>query len=128
MSWAREYLAGAPPAPSSTRRAAQTTTRVKQLGRILNNLRQLGRVAELDGDAPTADCLAAVAQEVEAAIVARPDPRASAPAALAALVAAGGELNEVAHRANTHEEAPPAAELDPVLTAVLAAVRLEPAP
>lgn len=128
MTWAREHLAGGPPAPPASRRAAQTTSRVKQLGRILNNLRQLGRVADEDGDTSAADRLAAVAQEVEVAIMARPDPRASASAALDALLAAGVELNELAHRANTHEELPPAAELDPVLAAVLAAVRLEPAP
>lgn len=57
--------------------------------------------------------------------MARPDSRATAPAALAALVAAGVELNSLAHRANTQEELPAPAELDAALAAILAAVRLE---
>lgn len=126
MTWAREHLAGARPAAVASRRASHATNRVKQLGRILNNLRQLGRVADEDGDTSTADRLAAVAAEVEAAIVARDAPGTPTPAALDALVRAGVELNDLAHRANTHEEVPPTAELDPVLLAVLGAVRPEP--
>lgn len=128
MSWVREHCTGAPPAPASRRRARATGSRLHQLSRILNNLRQLGRVAAEDGDAPAAERLAAEAAEVEAVAMARPDPRASEPAAVAALVAAGVELNTLAHRANGQEELPPAAELDHVLAAVLAAVRLETAP
>lgn len=125
MSWVREHCTGAPPTPASRRRARGTSSRLHQLSRILNNLRQLGRVAEENGDDLAVERLAAVAAEVEAIAVARPDPRAAAPAALAALVAAGVELNALAHRANAQEALPAATELDPALAAVLAAVRLE---
>lgn len=128
MSWVREHCTGAPPTPASRRRARVNSSRLHQLSRILNNLRQLGRVADGDGDGPAAERLAAVAADVEAVAMARPDPRATVPAALAALVAAGVELNALAHRANTQEELPPAAELDAALAAALAAVRLEAAP
>lgn len=125
MSWVREHCTGAPPAPVARRLARGTNSRLHQLSRILNNLRQLGRVADEDGDTPAADRIAAVAAEVEAVAMARPDPRATAPAALEALVAAGVELNTLAHRANTQEELPATTELDAALAAVLAAVRLE---
>ena len=76
MSWVREHCTGAPPAPVSRRLARGNNSRLHQLSRILNNLRQLGRVADEDGDTPAAARLAAVAAEVEAVAMARPDPRA----------------------------------------------------
>ena len=125
MTWAREHLVGAPAPPPAKRRARSHASRVNQLGRILNNLRQLGRVAEDDGDHAAVERLSAMAAEVESAIVARPEPRAATSDALAELVAAGVALNALAHRANAAEELPPAAELDPALAAVQAAVRME---
>lgn len=125
MTWAREQLLGAPSAQPAARRARGSASRVHQLGRILNNLRQLGRVAEVDGDDGAAQQLAELAAEVETSIAARPDPRATTPAALAALVAAGVALNALAHRANTEEEIPVVAELDAALAGVRAALRGE---
>ncbi|MDB4950448.1 MAG: hypothetical protein JWM27_3097 [Gemmatimonadetes bacterium] len=128
MSWVREHCTGAPPAQASRRRARRIGSRLHQLSRILNNLRQLGRIAQEDGDDLAAERLATIAADVEAVAMARPDPRAAEPAAVAALVAAGVQLNTLAHRANSHEELPPAAELDDAVAAVLAAIRLEAAP
>lgn len=125
MSWAREHLLGAPSPPAAKRRARANASCVNQLGRILNNLRQLGRVAEDDGDHAAVERLSAMAAAVESAIVVRPEPRAATSEALAELVAAGVALNALAHRANAVEELPPAAELDPALAAVQAAVRME---
>ena len=128
MSWVREHCTGAPPAPASRRRGRRASSRLHQLSRILNNLRQLRRVAEVDGDDAAADRFAAVAADVEAVAMAWPDPRAMEPAALAALVTAGVDLNALAHRANADEELPPAADLEAALTALLAAVRPEEVP
>ena len=97
---------------------------VQQLGRILNNLRQLVRVAEADGADAAAALVEATAQVVEAALRSAPAPRARGAAAmLDALVPAGVALNALAHRANASEELPPDAELLDALEAVEAALR-----
>jgi light-regulated signal transduction histidine kinase (bacteriophytochrome) len=96
---------------------------VNQLARVLNNLRQLHRVAEIDGDEGPAGLLTAAAVAVEDAITRAPARLgAHAAEALAGLVEAGGALNALAHRANTAEEVPPANELHAILDQVHSAV------
>lgn len=97
---------------------------VNQLARVLNNLRQLHRVAEVDGDEHAAELVAAAATSVEDAIVRAPATLgAHAADALAGLIEAGTALNALARRANTAEEVPPADELHAVLAPVASAVR-----
>ena len=104
-------------APASRR----AHTLVNQLARVLNNLRQLHRVAEIDGDEGAAELFKAAATSVEDAITRAP-ARLGAHAAEAGLVEAGVALNELAHRANTAEEVPPATELHAILDQVHSAV------
>jgi hypothetical protein len=112
-----EFSRGRPPA---SRRAH---TLVNQLARVLNNLRQLHRVAEIDGDEGTAELFKAAATSVEDAITRAPARLgAHAAEALAGLVEAGIALNALAHRANTAEEVPPANELHAILDQVHSAV------
>lgn len=106
-------------APSSRR----AHTLVNQLVRVLNNLRQLHRVAEIDGNEGAAGLLTAAAVAVEEAITRAPARLgAHAAEALAGLVEAGVALNALAHRANTAEEVPPANELHAILDQVHSAV------
>ncbi len=96
---------------------------LNQLARVLNNLRQIQRVAEMDGDEGAAGLLTAAASFVENAIARAPamlTPRAAD--ALSGLVEAGVALNALAHRANTAEEIPPADELRAVVAQVHSAV------
>jgi hypothetical protein len=96
---------------------------VNQLARVLNNLRQLHRVAEIDGDEGATGLLTAAAVAVEDAITRAPARLgAHAAEALAGLVETGVALNALAHRANTAEEVPPADELHAILDQVHSAV------
>ncbi|HEX6749063.1 MAG TPA: hypothetical protein VF092_17320 [Longimicrobium sp.] len=123
LRYVREAALGHPPA---MRRSRGADERVRQLGRVLNNLRQLGRVAELDGDEAAAGLLADAAGMVENAIAAAPAVAgAGAAEGLAVLIDAGAALNALAHRANGAEELPPADELLTALAHVDAAVRGE---
>ena len=106
-------------APASRR----AHTLVNQLARVLNNLRQLHRVAEIDGKEGAAELFKAAATSVEDAITRVPARLgAHAAEALAGLVEAGVALNALAHRANTAEEVPPADELHAILDQVHSAV------
>lgn len=97
---------------------------VHQLGRVLNNLRQLERIATDEDEPDAVRVIEQVARAVEAAIPRA--PRASDAGALAArLVEVGRALNEVAHRANTDEALPPDVELVAALTSVYAFVTRE---
>jgi hypothetical protein len=111
--------AGKGAAPSRRRRRADEL--VHQLARVLNNLRQLHRVAEDDWDEDSARLIAAVIAAVEAATAAPPERGPDASAMLAEVRAAGAALNELAHRANAAEYVP--AEGPEVLAAVYATVR-----
>jgi len=111
--------AGKGAAPSRRRRRADEL--VHQLARVLNNLRQLHRVAEDDWDEDSARLIAAVIAAVEAATAAPPERGPDAAAVLAEVRAAGAALNELAHSANAAEYVPD--EAPEVLTAVYAAVR-----
>jgi hypothetical protein len=96
---------------------------VHQLARVLNNLRQLQRVAEDDGLADAAALIGATADAAEAAIRSAPgSARAAAPLVME-LVPLGVALNEMAHRANGAGELPPDGELLELLAHVDAAVR-----
>ncbi|HEU0297851.1 MAG TPA: hypothetical protein VFR37_00310 [Longimicrobium sp.] len=106
---------------AGSRRAAQAL--VNQFARVLSNLRQLHRVAEMEGD-DDAELLTAAAVFVEDAISRVPATLgARATDALAGLVEVGNALNVLARRANTAEELPPMPELRAVLKQVEAAVR-----
>ena len=111
--------AGKGTAPRRRRRRADEL--VHQLARVLNNLRQLHRVAEDDWDEDAARLIAAVIQTAEAATAAAPEAERDAAPLLAELVPAGVALNELTHRANAAEYVP--AEAPDVLTAVHAALR-----
>lgn len=102
-------------APASRR----AHTLVNQFARVLNNLRQLQRVAEIDGDEGAAGLLTVAAMAVEDTITRAPARLgAHAAEALAGLVEAGVALNALAHRVNTAEEIPPANELHAMLDQV----------
>jgi predicted ArsR family transcriptional regulator len=110
----REAALAAPPPPP--RRARHEL--VRELGRVLNNLRQLQAVAEIDGAEAAAARIEVTAKRTEAAIRAAPAPDTTPAAAAHVIVAAGRALNELARRANTDEELPADAELLPALAAV----------
>lgn len=112
---------GKRPAPPKRRRPADDL--VHQLARVLNNLRQLERLAEDDGLADAAALIAATADAAEAAIRAAPGAARVAAPLLAELVPLGVALNEMAHRANGAGEIPPDVELLDMLGQVDAAVR-----
>jgi hypothetical protein len=112
---------GKRPAPPKRRRPADDL--VHQLARILNNLRQLERLAEDEGLADAAALIAATADAAEAAIRAAPGAARAAAPLLPDLVALGVALNEMAHRANGAGEIPPDGELLEMLGEVDAAVR-----
>lgn len=112
---------GKRPAPPKRRRPADDL--VHQLARILNNLRQMERLAQDDGLADAAVLIAATADGAEAAIRAAPVAARAAAPLLPDLVALGVALNEMAHRANGAGEIPPDGELLDMLGQVDAAVR-----
>jgi hypothetical protein len=98
-----------PPAPDTPpqrkRRAGEEL--VHQLVRVLNNLHQLHRVAEIDGDDDSARLIAGVIDTAEAATAAAPDGAAEANALLAELGPVGTALNDVARSANGADYLPP---------------------
>lgn len=114
LRYVREAAIGAP--STSKRRSRDELTR--QLGRVLNNLRQLHAVAVEDWAAAAARIQRTISV-TEAAIRAAPAPGTTAAAAVQVIVVAGRALNELAHRAHADEdELPPDAELLPALKAV----------
>ena len=120
-------LAGQLP-PSAARRVRARRDAhelVRQLKRLLNNLNQLARVADEEGDEAAAQALAVAIATTEAAVRAAASKRGGADE-LAALVAevirAGRSLNEVTHHAHTIEELPPLHDLSVALSRILAAV------
>lgn len=95
-----------------------------QFTRVLSNLHQLRRVAEIDGDEFGVHMLAVEAEMMESAVSAAPSELGARGAkVIVALVEAGNALNALAHRANTAEQLPPMRELRTVLDQVEAAVR-----
>lgn len=95
-----------------------------QLARVINNLHQLRRVAEIDGDDDGVRVLTAASQAVEYVISASPTTLgAHGDQVITGVVEAGNALNALAHRANTAEELPPMGELRSVLAQVEKAVR-----
>lgn len=92
-----------------------------QLGRVLNNLNQLHRIAEIDGDAKGARLVDAVIDIATKATVAAPDRAAAATMLLAELVPAGTALNDLARSANGADQLPPDAA--DVLARVFVVVR-----
>jgi hypothetical protein len=120
LRYVREAALGAPPAPK--RRARDELTR--QLGRLLNNLRQIHRVAVDDWADDAAARIGQTIAATEAAIRTAPAPRTTAAEAVHVIVVAGRALNELVHGAHADEdELPPDSELLPALEAVEASFR-----
>jgi hypothetical protein len=119
LRYVREAALGRPSAPRPSRRRS---TLVRQLARVLNNLRQLERIAEMDGEEVAAFRIAVTASAVDrAARAAYDSPRRSSEAMdrlLADVEVAGGQLNELAHRANSAEALPGDSVLFPVIARV----------
>jgi hypothetical protein len=81
------------PVPRPTEANDRADEAANQLGRVLNNLRQLVRVAELDGDRGSAAVLTDAASQVEDAVLRLPSAlRHDTDDALAMLILAGGSL------------------------------------
>ncbi|HEU4560689.1 MAG TPA: hypothetical protein VFS20_22745 [Longimicrobium sp.] len=115
LRYVREAALGAPPAPKRYHRDELT----RQLGRVLNNLRQLHTVAVDDWADAAAARIQRTIRVTEAAIRSAPAPGTTAAEAVQVIVVAGRALNELAHRGNADEgELPPDAELLPALEAV----------
>jgi hypothetical protein len=110
--------------PRSIRRRVRDEL-VHQLGRVLNNLRQLERIAADEGEPDAVRIAESVSRAVEAAIRRAPARGAEAAPLVARLVEVGRALNVVAKRANTDEALPPDTELLPALTSVYAFVTRE---
>jgi len=108
-----------PPVPRPPERTAGDEL-VHQLARVLNNLNQLHRVAEIDGDDVSARLVVAVIYTTERAMAVAPERAAAATMLLYELVPAGTALNDVARSANGAEQLPPDAE--EVLARVFVAV------
>ena len=113
-----------PPRPRPMRRRVRAEL-VHQLGRVLNNLRQLERIATEEGEPDAVRVAEHVSHAVEAAIRRAPTRGTEAGPLVARLVEVGRALNEVVHRANTDETLPADAELVPALTSVYAFVTRE---
>lgn len=117
LRYVREAALGTPPSPQPGRGQPLTPARRarslwNQLARVGNNLHQLRRVAETDGDVDGVRVLIAAARVVEYVISASPATLgASGDEVIAGVAEAGNALNALAHRANTAEELPPMAEL-----------------
>ncbi len=100
-------------------RAASRDELTRQLGRVLNNLRQLHRVAEDDWADDAAARILRTISATEAAINGAPAPHTTAAEAVHVIVLAGRALNELVHGAHAAEdELPPDSELLPALEAV----------
>jgi hypothetical protein len=96
---------------------------VHQLARVLNNLRQLERVAYEDGADAVGALAGASAHLTVEAIKAAPGRAREAAAVIEPIITAGRILNELVHRANDDEATPPAREAVAVLAAVDDAVQ-----
>lgn len=111
------------PVPRATDDRVRGNALLNQLSRVLSNLRQLTRVAEIDGDTAASEVLAASTRTVEDAAARAPTAiDQDADTALATLIEAGIALNALARRANGMEQVPANEELRPVLLDVLSAV------
>jgi hypothetical protein len=120
LRYVREAALGTPPAPK--RRARDELTR--QLGRVLNNLRQLHRVAVGDGADAAAARIQQTIDATEAAVRAAPAPGTTAAEAVQVIVVAGRALNDLTHGAHADDdELPPDSEVLPALESVEASFR-----
>ncbi len=117
--------AGTAPRSTAVRAKERTTADelVHQLARVLNNLRQLHRVAVDDWDDDAAALLETMIEAADAATAAVPTRSSDAAAVLAVLVPTGVALNEMAHRANDTDALPAYAALRAMLGDVYKALR-----
>ncbi len=95
LRYVREAALGAPPAPRRRQRDELT----RQLGRVLNNLRQLHRVAEDNWADDAAARIHQTIRATEAAINGAPAPGTTAAEAVQVIVVAGRARNELVHGA-----------------------------
>jgi len=116
---------GYAPTRLPTRRAGDELAH--QFADVLNNLRQLQRVADDDGNDEAAARIGEVIDTTEVALATAPERAREAEPMIAAVIQAGIALNEVAHRANSAKCLPPPREVEEALAAVLA-LGPEPAP
>ena len=116
---------GYAPTRLPTRRA--TDELAHQFADVLNNLRQLQRVADDDGNDEAAARIGEVIDMTEVALSTAPERAREAEPMIAAVIQAGIALNEVAHRANAAKCLPPPREVEEALAAVRA-LGPEPAP
>lgn len=135
LRYVREVALGIPATPQPSRGQPITPARrarslCNQLARVINNLHQLRRVAEMDGvaeadgDDDGVRVLTAAAGSVEYVISAAPAILgARGDKVITGVVEAGNALNVLARRANTAEELPPMSELRSVLAQVEKVVR-----
>ena len=129
LRYVREAALGIPATPQPSRGQFTTPARRarslwNQLARVLNNLHQLRRVADIDGDDNGVRVLTAAAASVEYVISAAPAMLGvRGYEVITGVVEAGNALNALAHGANTAEELPSMDELRCVLAQVEKAVR-----
>lgn len=111
------------PVPRATDDRVRGNALLNQLSRVLSNLRQLTRVAEIDGDVAASEVLAAYTRRVEDAAARAPASiDQGADADLTELIETGVALNALARRANGMEQVPADEELRPALSDLLSAV------
>jgi hypothetical protein len=118
---ALEKAGGMP--PKTPRKRRTTDELAHQFGRVLNNLRQLLRVAEEDFNDDAAALLEAFIEAADTALAAAPTNSDDAAAVLAVLLPVGIDLNEMAHRANGSGTLPPVKDVRAVLNGLYAALR-----
>ncbi|HET7463739.1 MAG TPA: hypothetical protein VFJ82_20965 [Longimicrobium sp.] len=107
---------GSAPTRLPTRRAGDELAH--QFADVLNNLRQLQRVAEDDGNDEAAARIGEVIDMTEMALATAPERAREAEPMIAAVIQAGIALNEVAHRANAAKCLPPLREVMEALASV----------
>ncbi|HEY0019465.1 MAG TPA: hypothetical protein VGC13_24400 [Longimicrobium sp.] len=111
------------PTAAPPRRRLVRDELVHQLARVLNNLRQLERVADEDGAAAVAALAAASAHLTEQAIKAAPGRAREAAAVITPIITAGRVLNELVHAGHADEALPSTREIVAALAAVDEAVQ-----
>lgn len=112
----------APRAPATRARRRPADVLAGEIGRVLNNLRQLARLAD-DDDLYARRLLERAITIAEEAIPRVPARAEDAEPLVRDLVEAGRALNTLAHRANTAEELPPVVELSGTIMLPIAVLR-----
>ena len=126
LRFVREAALGKARPSHATRSAGRERRPIDELAHqfadVLNNLRQLQRVAEDDGEDETAAEIGEVIDLTEMALATAPERAREALPMIAAVIHVGIALNEVAHRANSAKCLPPPRDVEEALAAVRALV------